>query len=62
MQVIETGASDVDKVRIKRMRVAKSTLLRIGGLVAILEAAAICHAAKNAGDKLGIVHETEPVE
>jgi len=41
MQVIESGARDVDKARIKRMRVAKSTLLCIGGLVAILEAAAI---------------------
>src|SRR5262249_25592961 len=60
MEGIETGASHVDEVRIKRVSVAESALLCIGGLVAVLETAAIRDPTKNSGNKLRIVYVTEP--
>ena len=44
------------------MRIAQRALLRVGGLVALLETAAVRYAAENAGNKLRIVLQTEPEE
>ena len=41
---------------------SQCALLREGGLVALLETAAVGHATENAGNELRVVHEAEAVE
>ncbi len=40
----------------------QGALLRVRGLVALLEAATVSYATENSGDELGIVHQAEAVE
>ncbi len=44
------------------MRIAQRTLLRVGGLRTLLETAAVRYAAEDAGNKLRIIDQAEPVE
>src|SRR6516225_1197448 len=56
MQVIEPYPSYVDQRGIERVGIGQSTLLRVGGLIALLETAPIRSAPKDAGDELRIVY------
>ena len=62
VKIIQTGAGNVNQLRRKRVGVNQGALLRIGGLVALLEATAIGHAAKNTGNELRIIRKAESEE
>ena len=62
VKIIQARADHVNQSRRKRVRVAERALLRVRGLIALLEAAAVGDAAENAGNELRVVHQAEPEE
>src|SRR5580658_485413 len=62
MKIVEPSANLVNQSRRERVRIANRGLFGDGGLIALLEAAAVRDASKNTGNVLRVVHQAKPEE
>ena len=62
MEVIESDARHIDSGRREDVGICEDGLVGFVGLGALLEAAAVCDAAEDARDELGIIRVTEAAE
>ena len=62
VEVVQAGAHDVDQGRREGVGIAQRALLSVGGLIALLETAAVGHAAEDTGNELRIVDQAEAEE